>query len=85
MLYLSEILVNGTMETIDFTSFPEGKTFNEVIIQKVTDNSTVYRMVFLSGIAVNVSPVSPLLSVSLALTSAWKGTVTGMYFTLTFS
>lgn len=67
------------METIDFTQYPIGKVYTELLIQKVQDDTSadVYRLVFNGGIAVNIKPKSSLLSVSVALSSNWINNVNG--------
>ena len=69
------------METIDFTNFPNGKPYTEVVIEKTTDPilGIVYRMVFSGNIAINVAVApGPILALSTALTSIWSGTLTGI-------
>jgi len=74
-----DFYINGALAVIDFTQYPHGKTYTELLIQKTQDDTSadVYRLVFNGGIAVNIKPQSNLLSVSVALSSNWKGNVKG--------
>ncbi|XP_052261338.1 mucin-like protein [Dreissena polymorpha] len=73
------IYINGSEETIDFSQYPNGKGYAQVILEKaIVDGTDTFRMVFYSGIVVNANPTSGLLSLSMALTSDWSGKVKGL-------
>ena len=71
--------MNGVSESIDFTSYPEGKPYTMVIIQRVTeaDSTYTYQMLFAAGFTINIYPISGLLSLSVAITGEWYNQLTG--------
>ena len=74
-------MVNGALQTIDFTQFPLGKEYTMVIVKRITnaDSSYTYQMVFLAGFTINVTPFSGLLGVSVAVLGDWANQLTGKF------
>ena len=78
---MSEILVNGFIQSINFASLTSGlQMFTNSAVQKVTANGAdTYKMMFTSGAMVNVKPYNgQLLSLFVKLPSQFINAVEGV-------